>query len=119
MTRRACGWRRRGGSPRPHPPPMPTPPVPPRVTRPTDRRSARADGITDWHLRHGAVRRTSRDTYLPLCDAPDLLQRVRAVLMGAPANALVSHQTAASLFGLQIPMVPEDERVHLTVPPPT
>ena len=34
-------------------------------------------------------------------------------------GALVSHQTAASLFGLQIPLAPEDVRVHLTVPPPT
>jgi hypothetical protein len=98
---------------------VPTPPVPPRVTRPVNRRTARAEGITDWHLRHRSVRRTSRDTYLPLDDAPDLLNRVRAVLLGAPAGALVSHQTAASLFGLQIPLAPEDARVHLTVPPRT
>jgi very-short-patch-repair endonuclease len=87
--------------------------------RPTDRRSAYAEGITDWHLRHRGVRRISRDTYLPLERAPDLLQRVRAVLLGAPEGALVSHQSAASLFGLQIPLVPEDVRIHLTVPPPT
>jgi hypothetical protein len=61
----------------------------------------------------------SRDTYLPVDRSADLLQRVRAVLLGAPAGALVSHQTAASLFGLQIPLSPEDVRVHLTVPPPT
>lgn len=98
---------------------MPTPPVPPRVTRPIDRRGARAEGLTDWHLRHRGVRRSSRDTYLPLDKAADLLQRVHAVLLGAPAGALVSHQTAASLFGLQIPLAPEEVRVHLTVPPPT
>ena len=98
---------------------MPTPPVPPRVTRPTDRRRARAEGITDWHLRHPGVRRLSRDTYLPLDEAPALVQRVRAVLLGAPEGAVVSHSTAASLFGLQIPLVAEDPRVHLTVAPPT
>jgi hypothetical protein len=65
------------------------------------------------------VRRISRDTYLPLDQTPDLVQRARAVLLGAPAGALVSHQTAASLFGLQIPLVPEDVRIHLTVPPST
>ena len=65
------------------------------------------------------MRRISRDTYLPLGQTADLLQRVRAVLLGAPAGALVSHQTAASLFGLQIPLAPEEVRIHLTVPPPT
>jgi hypothetical protein len=98
---------------------VPTPPVPPRVTRPVTRRDARAQGITDWQLRHRGVRRLSRDTYLPLDAAPDLLQRVRAVLLGAPTGALVSHQTAASLFGLEIPLIPEETRVHLTVRPPT
>src|SRR3954469_7902372 len=100
MTRQACGRRRRAAASRPHPPPVPTPPVPPRVTRPTDRRTARADGISDWHLRHPGVRRLSRDTYLPVDEAPALAQRVRAVLLGAPEGALVSHHTAASLFGL-------------------
>lgn len=98
---------------------MPTPPVPPRVTRPVNRSGAHAEGITDWHLRHRGVRRLSRDTYLPLTAAPDLLHRVHAVLLGAPAGALVSHQTAAALFGLEIPLGPDDARVHLTVPPPT
>jgi hypothetical protein len=65
------------------------------------------------------VRRLSRDTYLPRDAAADLLQRVRAVLLGAPAGALVSHRTAASLLGLQIPLAREDLRIHLTVPPPT
>lgn len=63
--------------------------------------------------------RLSRDTYLPLSAASDRLQRIRAVLLNAPAGAVVSHQTAASLFGLQLPLAPEDCRVHLTVPPPT
>ena len=44
-----------------HPPPVPTPPVPPRVTRPIDRRGAQAAGISDWQLRHRAVRRSSRE----------------------------------------------------------
>jgi hypothetical protein len=65
------------------------------------------------------VRRTSRDTYLPLDQIPERLQRVRAVLLGAPAGALVSHQTAAELFGLEIPLIRRDGRIHLTVPPPT
>jgi hypothetical protein len=119
MTRGVCGRRQRD---RPHGRqslPVPARPVPPRVDRPTNRRAAASRGVTDWHLRHREVVRSSRDTYLPLTGAADLLQRVRAVLLGAPTGALVSHQTAAALFGLQVPLLETDHRVHLTVPPPT
>lgn len=98
---------------------MPTPPVPPRVRRPINRRQARAERITDWHLRHREIVRSSRDTYLPQGLAPELTYRVRAVLLGAPADAVVSHLTAAKLWGLEIPLVADDPRVHLTVSPGT
>jgi hypothetical protein len=42
---------------------------------------------------------------------------VAAVLLGAPVEAVVSHLTAAALWGLEIPLVRFDPRVHLTVPP--
>jgi very-short-patch-repair endonuclease len=93
---------------------MPTPPVPPRVTGPLDRAGAVAAGITDWQLRHREVARTSRDTYLP--QVAGQLDRVRAVLLGAPQSAIVSHLTAAGLWGFDVPLVGEDPRVHLTVP---
>ena len=96
---------------------MPTPPVPPRVRRPTNRRGARSEGITEWQLRHREILRTSRDTYLPLAAAADLRQRIDAVLLGAPSAAVVSHLTAAAVWGFQVPLVAEDGRVHLTVPP--
>lgn len=95
---------------------VPTPPVPPRVRRPTNRRRARADGISDWQLRHDEVVRTSRDTYLPRTVSKDLRQRVEAVLMGAPESAVVSHFTAAALWGFEIPLVADDGLIHLTVP---
>ncbi|MGY1693056.1 DUF559 domain-containing protein [Geodermatophilus sp. SYSU D01105] len=98
---------------------MPPPRVPSRVLRPTDRRRARAEGVTDWHLRHREVLRSSRDTYLPRPVADDVRARVAAVLLGAPASAVVSHLTAAALWGLEVPLVPDDGRVHLTVPPGT
>lgn len=98
---------------------MPQPPVPPRIQQPTDRAGARAAGVTDWQLRHLDIVRSSRDTYLPAAMADDVRTRVAAVLLGAPPSAVVSHVTAASLWGLQIPLVAEDRRVHLTVPPPT
>jgi hypothetical protein len=96
---------------------VPTPPAQPRVRRPTDRRRARADGITDWHLRHRDVVRTSRDTYLPPGAAGQLRERIDAVLLGAPAGTIISHLTAAALWRFEVPLVAHDGRVHLTVPP--
>ena len=98
---------------------MPTPPVPPRIHRPIDRAGARADGVSAWQLRHLEIVRTSRDTYLPRDQAHDVRARIAAVLLSAPASAVVSHLTAASLWDLEIPLVPADPRVHLTVPPAT
>jgi hypothetical protein len=93
--------------------------VPPRIHRPTSRAGARTDGVTDWQLRHLEIVRSSRDTYLPAAMADDVRARVAAVLIGAPNSAVISHRTAAALWGLQIPLTADDRRVHLTVPPTT
>lgn len=111
----ACGQRRRRDAGARQAPPVPTPPVPPRVDRPTDRRRARADGISDWSLRHREVVRTSRDTYLPRAQAGEIRGRTDAVVLGAPPSAVVSHLSAAALWGFQVPLLPDDRRVHLTV----
>jgi len=76
-----------------------------------------ADGITEWQLRHRDIVRASRDTYLPGSAAIDLRSRIDAVLLGAPSAAVLSHLTAAAVWGFEIPLVPDDARVHLTVPP--
>jgi very-short-patch-repair endonuclease len=78
---------------------------------------AREAGITDKQLRHRDVVRLSRDTYLPRAMSRDLLARIAAVLMTAPMAAVVSHVTAAALWGLAIPLQGDESRVHLTVPP--
>jgi hypothetical protein len=96
---------------------VPTPPVPPRIHAPTDRRRARSAGVSDWQLRHAGIARTSRDTYLPRDAEAGLRQRVDAVLLGAPPGSVLSHRTAAELWRLDAPLVGEDGRVHLTVPP--
>jgi very-short-patch-repair endonuclease len=78
---------------------------------------ARAAGLTDRQLQHPAVERLSRDTYLPRSLASDLRQRLAAVLLTAPAGAVLSHMTAAALWDIQIPLQPaNDRRVHLIVP---
>jgi len=91
--------------------------VPPRVDRPLDRASARRAGISDWQLRHRETVRTSRNTYLPRAAALDLRRRIDAVLLGAPSSAVVSHLTAAAVWGFEVPLVADDGLVHLTVPP--
>src|SRR3712207_661257 len=76
---------------------------------------ARAAGISDKQLRHRDVVRLSRDTYLPRAVADQLPARIEAVLLSAPPNAVVSHATAAALWGLSIPLQREEVRIHLTV----
>jgi very-short-patch-repair endonuclease len=78
---------------------------------------ARAAGITDKQLRHRDVVRLSRDTYLPRSVLRELPARIAAVLLTAPSGAVVSHLTAAVLWGLAIPLQGEESRVHLTVEP--
>ena len=97
-------------------PRMPRRPAPSRLERPSTRSAAAASGVTDWQLRHPDVVRLSRDTYLPAADDGDLRTRLPAVLMTAPPGAVVSHQTAAALWRVEVPMVPADEPAHLTVP---
>jgi very-short-patch-repair endonuclease len=78
---------------------------------------ARAAGITDRQLQHPEVERLSRDTYLPRALSGDLRQRLAAVLLTAPAGAVLSHVTAAALWGIAIPLQPaDDRRVDLIVP---
>ena len=77
-----------------------------------------AQGVTDWHLRHRAIARSSRDTYLPLQDASDRVERTRAVLLGAPPGAVVSHGPLRRVRPADTPRA-EDRRVHLTLPPPS
>jgi hypothetical protein len=76
---------------------------------------ARDAGIGDKQLRHRDVIRLSRDTYLPKAVAGDLRARIAAVLLNAPTPAVVSHATAAALWGVAIPLQEDDRRVHLTV----
>lgn len=72
-------------------------------------------GISRKELRHRDVVRLSRDTYLPRVLVDELPVRIAAVLLTAPASAVVSHATAAALWGLAIPLQPDDPKVHVTV----
>ncbi|WP_448613877.1 endonuclease domain-containing protein [Modestobacter sp. URMC 112] len=95
---------------------MPRRRAPTRVGRPLTRPAARTEGITDWQLRHPDVIRLSRDTYLPRHDDGDVRTRLPAILMTAPAGAVISHQTAAALWRVKIPLQRTDRPAHLIVP---
>jgi hypothetical protein len=97
--------------------PVPNQRRPSRLPGPATRALAAAAGISPKQLRRADVVRLSRDTYLPRDLAKDPRRRIAAVLLGAPPEAVVSHRTAAALWGIAIPLQQHDERVHLTVPP--
>ncbi|MBN1094190.1 DUF559 domain-containing protein [Blastococcus sp. TML/M2B] len=74
-------------------------------------------GLSVEELRHPQVVRLSRDTYLPRALSGQLVSRLAAVLLTAPPGAVVSHLSAADLWGLQIPLRDRsDERIHLSIP---
>ncbi len=95
--------------------PVPSRRRPTRLTGPATRSLALEAGITDQQLRHRDVVRLSRDTYLPRALARELPARIAAVLLTAPPGAVVSHATAAALWGVAIPLQPEWVPVDLTV----
>ena len=88
-----------------------------RITGPARRADVRASGLNERELRHPDVVRLSRDTYLPRGLRGDLTTRLAAVLLTAPAGAVISHLSAADVWDLEIPFRDRsDDRVHLTVP---
>ena len=95
---------------------MPRRPAPSALRGPSTRASAAAEGVGDWQLRHRDVVRLSRDTYLPSEHAAHLRTRLPAVLLTAPPGAVVSHRSAAALWGVEVPLQPADPVVDLTVP---
>jgi len=88
-----------------------------RITGPATRSYLRASGLKERELRHPDVVRLSRDTYLPRLLSGELATRLAAVLLTAPPGAVVSHLSAADVWGLQIPFRDRsDNRVNLTIP---
>ena len=89
-----------------------------RATGPPTASRAGPPGITTGSSAIRPVARLPRDTYLPRALARDRGSRLAAVLLGAPPGAVVSHRTAAALWGLQLPLAGRGPRgCDLTVPP--
>ena len=101
---RACGRRPRVRPASGHAGSVPNRRVPSRLTGPATRATARDAGISEKQLRRRDVVRLSRDTYLPVAIARDLPARVAARPADRTAGAVVSHSTAAVLWGIAIPL---------------
>jgi len=80
---------------------------------PLTRSQALAAGWTPWQLRRGAVARSVRDTYLPPDRGMSRLDMARAVLLTMPSGSLVSHTSAAELWGIELPMSAVGSRIHV------
>jgi very-short-patch-repair endonuclease len=88
-----------------------------RLTGPTTRAAALAGGLTDRQLQHPAVERLSRDTYIPRALTDDADALFTAVLLTSPPGTVLSHRSAAHVWGLQIPLSRRELRpVEMTVP---
>ena len=68
---------------------------------------------TRWHTNKGRLVRVCRGVYLLADEPPDLLDRVRAMLVGCPRGSAAGFHTAAALQGFG---VPEDADIHIVVP---
>jgi hypothetical protein len=82
--------------------------------RPFTRAEGMAAGLTPWQLRGPEYAHPFHDTYLARTAPRTLATRARAAALGAPDTAVISHETAAVLWG---GAVPECSWIHVTVPP--
>lgn len=83
-----------------------------RATQPFTRMQALRAGLTDHELSGPDYTRLYWGVYIAATVAPTLVVRALAALMVAPAGSIVSHHTAARLWG---GVAPESGEVHLTV----
>lgn len=83
-------------------------------TRPFTRAEGIAAGLTSSQLRSPEYAHPFHDTYVARAASRTLAARVRAATLGAPDAAIVSHETAAMLWGGAVPVC---SWIHVTVPP--
>jgi hypothetical protein len=72
------------------------------VQRPFTRRQAIAAGITDAQLRAKRFRQLFHGVYVSVATVMTPLLWIRAALLVSPVDAVVSHQTALRLYGLEL-----------------
>ncbi|MBA3278654.1 MAG: DUF559 domain-containing protein [Geodermatophilaceae bacterium] len=89
--------------------PMPLP-------MPITRAQAIEQGWSPWQLRTGTFVHVARDTYLPPGDDHDLITRARGVLLTMPPGSLISHDSAARIWGIDLPRAAESELIQVIAP---
>jgi hypothetical protein len=82
-------------------------------TVPFTRTEATTVGLTPRALAGAGFMRLQRNVYVARTAPLDLSVRARAALVCAPRSAVISHHTAAVLWG---GAVPESSEIHVTVP---
>ncbi len=87
-----------------------------RPALPMTRAQAIEQGLSPWQLRNGELVHVARDTYLPPGMDEDLLTRARGVLLTMPAQSLISHDSAARIWGIELPRSAESPLVHVVTP---
>ncbi len=80
------------------------------------RAQAIEEGLSSWQLRQGELAHAARDTYLPPGENHDLITRARGVLLTMPPGSLISHDSAARIWGLDLPRSAESDLVHVVSP---
>ncbi len=83
---------------------------------PLTRAQAIEQGWSPWQMRRGELVHAARDTYLPPGDNHDLITRARGVLLTMPPGSLISHDSAAQIWGVDLPRAAESELVHVVAP---
>lgn len=86
------------------------------VPYPLTRAQALEQGWSPWQVRTGELVHAARDTYLPPGEHHDLLTRARGVLLTAPPGSLISHDSAARIWGIDLPRAAESELIHVVTP---
>ncbi|MDQ3714886.1 MAG: hypothetical protein M3381_02410 [Actinomycetota bacterium] len=83
---------------------------------PITRAQAIEQGWSPRQLRTGTFLHVARDTYLPMGDDHDLITRARDVLLTMPPGSLISHDSAARIWGIDLPRATESELLHVIAP---
>lgn len=90
--------------------------APNEAASPMTRAQAIEQGLSSWQLRQGEMAHAARDTYLPPGENHDLITRARGVLLTMPPGSLISHDSAARIWGLGLPRAAESDVVHVVSP---
>jgi len=89
---------------------------PEQVLLPLTRAQAIERGWSPWQVRTGELVHAARDTYLPPGEHHNILTRARGVLLTAPPGSLISHDSAARIWGIDLPRAAESELIHVVTP---